>query len=117
MNVTVIVDLMKGGGPPWPRLESDTHIMSIGSARPLENAWKAGQVDMIGWMGELYGLDALDAYQLLTQISEVPLANVVDTNFSVATKIEKGLLPAATVYSGMHQEMKARAASLGSIGY
>lgn len=117
MNVTVIVDLLKGGGPAWPRLESDTHIMSIGSARPLENAWKAGQVDMVGWMGELYGLDSLDAYQLLSQISEVPLANVVDTNFSVATKIEKGLLPSTTVFGGIHQEMRARAASLGSISY
>lgn len=117
MNVTVIVDLIKGGGPAWPRLENDTHIMSIGSARPLENAWKAGQVDMIQWMGDLYGLDSLDAYQLLTQISEVPLANVVDTNFSVATKIEKGLLPAAEAYSGIHQEMRSRAASLGSISY
>ncbi|GAA1817943.1 acetamidase/formamidase family protein [Nesterenkonia flava] len=117
MHVTAIVDLIKGGGPQWPRLESNTHIMSVGSARPLENAWKAGQVDMIEWLGSLYGLDRLDAYQLLTQISEVPLANVVDTNFSVVTKVDKRLLPKATVYGGIHAEMTSRAASLGSISY
>ena len=41
----------------------------VGSARPLEDAWRASQVGMITWLGELYGLDRLDAYQLLTQIS------------------------------------------------
>ncbi|MDF2825907.1 MAG: Acetamidase/Formamidase, partial [Mycobacterium sp.] len=80
MHVTAIVDLIKGGGPAWPRLETDTHLMCIGSGRPLEEAWRAGQVEMITWLGELYGLDRLDAYQLLTQISQVPIANVVDTN-------------------------------------
>lgn len=117
MNVTAIVDLIKGGGPDWPRLENDTHIMSVGSARPLENAWKVGQVDMIKWMGALYGLDSLDAYQLLTQISEVPLANVVDTNFSVVTKIEKALLPRVSIYGDIHAEMRTRAAGLGAISY
>ena len=48
---------------------------------------------MITWLGELYGLDRLDAYQLLTQISQVPIANVVDTNYSAVTKIDKRLLP------------------------
>ena len=68
MNVTVIVDLIKGSGPAWPRIETDTHLMCIGSGRPLEEAWRASQVEMIGWLGDLYGLDRLDAYQLLTQI-------------------------------------------------
>ena len=80
MNVTAMVDLVKGGGPAWPRLETDTHLMSIGSGRPLEEAWRASQVDMIAWMGELYGLDRLDAYQLLTQISQVPTGTPVSTS-------------------------------------
>jgi len=120
MNVTVIVDLVKGGAlaaPSWPRLESDTHLMAVGSARPLENAWKAGQVEMVGWLSQLHGIDAMDAYQLLTQISEVPLANVVDTNFSVVTKADKRLLPTAPAFDGLHADLRARAASLGTITY
>lgn len=117
MNVTVIVDLVKGGGPGWPRLESDTHLMTVGSARPLENAWKAGQVEMIGWLGDLHGLDPLDAYQLLTQISEAPLANVVDTNFSSLTKVDKRLLPASPAFGGLHADLTTRAAALGTITY
>ena len=117
MHVTAIVELIKGSGPAWPRLETDTHLMSIGSGRPLEEAWRASQVDMITWLGELYGLDRLDAYQLLTQISQVPIANVVDTNYSAVTKIDKRLLPSATAYGGIHGELRNAARSLGTISY
>jgi acetamidase/formamidase len=117
MNVTAIVDLIKGGGPAWPRIETDTHLMCIGSGRPLEEAWRASQVEMVGWLGELHGLDRLDAYQLLTQISQVPIANVVDTNYSAVTKIDKRLLPPAQVYGGIHDEIRSVARSLGTISY
>ena len=72
MDVTLIVELIKGGAPEWPRLEHDDDYVVVGSARPLEDAWRASQVGMIGWLGELYGLDPLDAYQLLTQVSAQP---------------------------------------------
>lgn len=112
MDVTLIVDLVKGAAPAWPRIESDTHLMVVGSSRPLEDAWRASQVDMVRWLGELYGLDDLDGYQLLTQISEVPIANVVDANYSAVTKVDKRLLPAATAYEGIHRDLRERAAAL-----
>lgn len=117
MHVTAIIDLIKGGGPAWPRLETDTHLMTIGSGRPLEEAWRAGQAEMIGWLGELHGLDRFDAYQLLTQISQSPIANVVDTNYSSVTKIDKRLLPSAAAHHGMHDELRRAARSLGAIHY
>lgn len=112
MTTTLIVDLIKGGGPAWPRLESDTHLSVVGSARPLEDAWRAGQVDMVRWLGDLTGLDALDAYQLLSQISEVPLANVVDANFSCVTRAPKALLPPVTAYGGVHAHLRRLASQL-----
>jgi acetamidase/formamidase len=117
MNVTAIVDLIKAAGPAWPRIENDTHLMCIGSGRPLEEAWRAGQVEMVGWLGELYGLDRLDAYQLLSQISQVPIANVVDTNYSAVTKVDKRLLPVSPAYGGIHDEMRSAARALGAISY
>jgi acetamidase/formamidase len=117
MHVTAIVDLIKGGGPAWPRIETDHHLMCVGSGRPLEEAWRASQVEMIGWLGELYGLDRLDAYQLLSQTSQVPIANVVDTNYSAVTKLDKRLLPTATAFDGIHSELRSAAQSLGSISY
>jgi len=106
MISTLIVELVKGAAPGWPRLEDDEHLMVVGSSRPLEDAWRAGQVDMVNWLGSLYGLDKLDAYQLLSQISEVPLANVVDVNYSVVTKVPKRLLPPVEVYGGIHGHLR-----------
>jgi acetamidase/formamidase len=113
MDVTLIVDLVKGApAPAWPRLEHDGDYAVVGSARPLEDAWRASQIGMIAWLGELYGLDRLDAYQLLTQVSLSPLANVCDTNYSALTRIPKALLPAAEAYDGLHRRLRDQARSL-----
>jgi acetamidase/formamidase len=112
MDVTLVVELIKGGAPLWPRLEHDDHYAVVGSSRPLEDAWRASQVGMVGWLGELYGLDHLDAYQLLTQIGKAPLANVVDTNYSALTKVEKALLPRGSAYGGMHAHLRSLAKEL-----
>jgi acetamidase/formamidase len=47
MNTVVVVELLKGVATPWPRIESDTHIMSAGSARPLEDAFHISQLDLV----------------------------------------------------------------------
>ncbi|HYZ53079.1 MAG TPA: acetamidase, partial [Streptosporangiaceae bacterium] len=83
----------------------------VGSSRPLEDAWRTSQVGMVRWLGELYGLDKLDAYQLLTQVSESPLANVVDVNYSVVTKVRKALLPPVEASGGMHRHLRGLAAT------
>jgi acetamidase/formamidase len=106
MGVTLIVDLIKGGAPAWPRIETDSHLMVVGSSRPLEDSWRVSQVGMVMWLGELYGLDKLDAYQLLSQTSQAPLANVVDANYSTVTKVAKALLPTAAAYGGIHQNLR-----------
>ena len=98
--------------PAWPRLEDDTHWMTVGSSRPLEDAWRIGAVELVRWFGELYGLHPMDAYQLLSQISEAPIANVVDANYSAVVKARKSLLPRATAFGGLHDELRSRAASL-----
>jgi acetamidase/formamidase len=112
MNSTIIVDLIKGGAPLWPRLESDEHWLVVGSSRPMEDSWRISQVEMIRWLSELFGLDSMDAYQLLTQIALVPVANVVDTNYSVMTKVAKSLLPSAAAFDGIHADLRRRAREL-----
>jgi acetamidase/formamidase len=112
MTTTLIVELIKGRPTPWPRIEDDTHWMSVGSSRPLEDAWRIGMADLVAWFGELYGLSAMDAYQLLSQVTEAPLANVVDANYSAVLKARKDLLPRATAYDGLHADLRQRAATL-----
>jgi acetamidase/formamidase len=106
MNSVIMVDLIKGHAPVWPRLENDDYWIVIGSSRPMEDAWRIGQVEMVRWLGEMQGLHYMDAYQLVSQISLSPIANAVDTNYSVATKIPKKLLPKNSAYEGMHQKLR-----------
>ena len=93
MDTVVIVDLIKGWSTPWPRLESDSHLMSTGSARPLEDAFRIAQLDLVQWIAGETGLSALDAYQLLSQAVLSPLANVCDTNYTSVAKVAKEWLP------------------------
>jgi acetamidase/formamidase len=112
MTTVLLVELVKGGAPLWPRIEDDDAWMAVGSSRPLEDAWRIGAVEMVRWLGELYGLGAMDAYQLLTQTSESPIANVCDANYSAVVKIRKSLLPAVPAYGGLHEDLRRRAAAL-----
>ncbi|MBC7725703.1 MAG: acetamidase/formamidase family protein [Burkholderiaceae bacterium] len=111
MNSRILVELIKGGAPLWPRIESDEHWMVVGSSRPMEDSWRIAQVEMIGWLGELFGLHTMDAYQLLSQISESPIANVVDPNYSVLVKVRKSLLPKADAFGGIHRALRESARS------
>jgi acetamidase/formamidase len=112
MDSIILVDLIKGGAPAWPRIENDEYLMSVGSSRPMEDSWRIGQVDLIRWFEDLYQLHQMDAYQLLSQITKVPIANVVDANYSVVVKAAKNLLPKVDAYGGMHQSLKERAKGL-----
>ncbi|GAB3759902.1 acetamidase/formamidase family protein [Microlunatus parietis] len=106
MNVTLIVELIKGGAPLWPRIEQDDWLIAVGSSRPLEDAWRIAQVEMITWLAELYGLDRMDGYQVVSQLAKAPIANVVDANYSSVVKLPKALLPAASAYDGMHRHLR-----------
>jgi acetamidase/formamidase len=111
MNTTIIVDLIKGVPSPWPRLENDTYIMSAGSARPLEDAFRIAQHDMVTWVSQLCGLDPLDAYQLVTQAVESPLANVCDTNYTSIAKMPKRYLM-SPAYGDVHAHLRELASGL-----
>jgi acetamidase/formamidase len=111
MNTTIIVDLIKNVPTSWPRLENDTHIMSAGSARPLEDAFRIAQHDMVTWVAQLCDLDPLDAYQLVTQAVESPLANVCDTNYTSIAKMPKRYL-SAPAFDGAHARLRDLSAGL-----
>jgi acetamidase/formamidase len=105
MDTVIAIDLIKGRRTPWPRLENDRYVMSTGSARPLEDAFRIAHSDMVAWLGEEHGFDKLDAYQLLTQVSESPVANVCDPNYTFLAKVAKEYLPRGDAYAGMHGEL------------
>jgi len=90
---TMTLDLVKGWTLNWPRLENEAFIMSIGSARPMEDAARIAYADLVQWMVASYGFDKWDAYLLLTQIGKVRLGNMVDPNYTIGASIAKQYLP------------------------
>ncbi len=94
MNVTLTVDLLKGRRITVPRLEDDTHLMTVGSYRPLEDAMRIASHELIEWMVEDYNLSTLDAYELLSVAMESSISQLVDPNYTVLVRIRKAYLPA-----------------------
>jgi acetamidase/formamidase len=92
MDVVLKIDVVKGRTIDWPRLEDADHIMVVGSARPLIDAFRLAHVELIEWMQQDYGFDRLDAYTLVGQVGESTVANIVDPAYSVVAKIRKQYL-------------------------
>jgi acetamidase/formamidase len=111
MDTVLIVDLVKGVKTPWPRLESDEFVMTTGSTKPLEDAFRIAQVQMVRWVAELTGQSELDAYQLVSQTSLSPVANVVDTVYTMVAKVPKAVLPGAAPMHGTHARLRRAAAA------
>ena len=91
-TTTIRVDLIKQWQINWPRLENADAVMSIGSARPLEDATRIAYRELVRWMAADYGFDQWDAYMLLSQCGKVRLGNFVDPKYTVGAMISKHYL-------------------------
>jgi amidase len=91
-RVRLRLSLEKGNAADWPRVESPTHLMSVGSSRPLEDAARIAWTDLIHWLEDDHGWDRWEAYQLLTQAGEMRLGNMVDPQYSMVAKISRDYL-------------------------
>jgi amidase len=91
-TVTIQVDLIKNWTIAWPRLETETSIMCLGSARPMEDAARIAYRDLVRWMMADYGFDMTEAYFLLTQAGRVRLGNMVDPKYTLGASILKQYL-------------------------
>ncbi len=90
--VTIRVDLIKGWRIPGPRLETEDRIMSIGSARPMEDAARMAYRDLIRWMVSDYGFDETEAYFLCTQAGKLRVGNMVNPKYTLGASILKNYL-------------------------
>jgi acetamidase/formamidase len=110
MNTSLVVDVVKGLYAEWPRLEDDEHIMVAGSYRPLEDAFRIAHTQLIRWIVAETGLSVMDTYQLVTQASRSPIANVCDANYTIIAKMPKRYLPRDVGWmTGVHDRLRRRA--------
>jgi amidase len=88
-KVSVVFEVIKDRAIEWPRIESDGAIMVVGSARPMEDAARIANTELILWLEHEYGYDRWDAYQLLTQAGGLYVGNMVDTTYSLVASVAK----------------------------
>jgi acetamidase/formamidase len=90
-RVTVVFDVIKGKPILWPRIESPERLMTVGSARPMEDAARIAYAELALWLADGYGWTVPNAYQLLTQAGGLYVGNMVDTTYSLVASVEKRL--------------------------
>lgn len=93
MEVTVTLSVQKGRTIAWPRGENDEFIFTIGNARPLDQCLQHATTEMMRWLEQDYGLDALGASLLLSQCVRYDLGNMFDPAYTMVCKIPKRFLP------------------------
>lgn len=92
-RVTVVFDVIRGREIQWPRIESPDRVMVVGSARPMEDAARIANTELVLWLEAEWGIERWNAYQLLTQAGGLYVGNMVDTAYSLVASIEKRYLP------------------------
>jgi acetamidase/formamidase len=93
MDVEFTVELVKKKTIGWPRLENNDYIMTLGSERPLLQAFQHATTELLRWLMADYGFDERTASMLMGQAVEYEIANVVDPHFTVVAKLGKVHLP------------------------
>jgi acetamidase/formamidase len=88
-TVTVQIDLIKGWYIPGVRIETKDFIMSLGSARPMEDAARMAYRDLIRWLVEDYGFEEAEAYFLASQAGRMRVGNMVDPKYTLGASILK----------------------------
>ena len=88
-RATFVFDVIKNRPISWPRIESPDRIMTVGSARPMEDAARIAYAELVLWLEADYGWPRLDAYELLTQAGNLYVGNMVDTTYSLVASVEK----------------------------
>ncbi len=91
-TVEVQVDLIKDMTIAWPRLEADNYIMTIGSARPLEDAARIAYRELVRWVDAETGMGEAEAYMLLTMCGKVRLGNMVDPKYTIGASVDRKYL-------------------------
>ncbi|MFQ5794451.1 MAG: acetamidase/formamidase family protein [Candidatus Bipolaricaulia bacterium] len=76
-----------------PRIETETHIMTVGMTRPAEDAFRIALEAMILWLEEEYGFARGEAYLYLGQVLEARCTQFVNPHFTYVAKVAKKYLP------------------------
>jgi amidase len=89
MDVEVTVDLISDKHTPGPRVESATHLMAMGLAGSLDDAFREATANMASWLTDQYKLTPSEVAQVLGTAAEYRVSEVADRNVGMVVKINK----------------------------
>jgi amidase len=87
--VEFTVDVIPGKRIPSVRVESPTHIISMGLYGSLDDAFRSATANMAQWLTEDYKLTPSEVAQVLGTAAEYKVSEVADRNSGVVLKIDK----------------------------
>lgn len=96
MDVEVTVDLIPDKHTPGPRVESATHLMAMGLAGSLDDAFREATANMAAWLTDKYKLTPSEVAQVLGTVAEYKVGEVADRNAGMVLKINKERLASLT---------------------
>jgi hypothetical protein len=74
-------------------------------------AGRIAHAELVRWTCAETGLSTLDSYQLVSQAVRSPVANVVDTAYTMTAKLPKTVLPCIEPMGGTHRRLRGQAAT------
>jgi acetamidase/formamidase len=81
----------KGRSQHWPRAETPTHYISMGTDRDLDAATHIAVREMIAWLMEEKKMTQADAYMLCSVAADVDITQLVDGNVGVHVMLAKAV--------------------------
>jgi len=90
-EVEFTLRLIRGRSINWPRAEDQDGILTVGNARPLDQALQEATTEMLRWLIEL-GLEEKQAHTLLGQCVRYEVGNVFDPAYTMICRISRSLL-------------------------
>ncbi len=93
MDVQFSVDVIQRKAQATPRVESATHIMTVGLGGTLEDALRSATAGLAEWLEQDYSLTPPEIAMVLGSSVEYTISEVADRNAGVAAKLRKDRLP------------------------
>jgi len=87
----VQLTVRKGMKLAWPRAETSTHFMSMGTDVDLTKATRIAIQEMIDFLAATRGMDKHTAYQLTSIAGDVAITQLVDGTMGVHVKMPKAI--------------------------
>jgi amidase len=93
-EVAFTLRLIRGRSINWPRAEDRDGILTVGNARPLDQALQEATTEMLRWLIEL-GLEEQQAHTLMGQCVRYEVGNVFDPAYTMICRLSRNLLESA----------------------